>query len=114
MSDYNPDRWVMLKFANGGQTTYKILAGWGGSYMHGQSWKLNSGITKIEQDGDYYLFSGYSGSVYKCHKNAYGTTGISAAMYASWSQQIADAGKPEDTMVMMPEETNFMEIDYAD
>lgn len=113
MSEYTPDRWVMLKFNDGDNSTYKVLAGWGGSYLHGQSWKLNSGVTKISEDGSCYLFEGYSGSVYRCHKNSYGTVGISASMLASWKKQFEDAGRADD-IILMPEETNFMEINYAD
>jgi hypothetical protein len=31
---------------------------------------MNSGIQMIEEDDGYYLFTGYSGSVYKCYKGA--------------------------------------------
>lgn len=114
MSEYKPDRWVMLKFTHSGHSTYKVLAGWGGSYLYGQSWKLNSGVTKAQEEGDYYLFSGYSGSVYKCHKGSYAMTGMTAQMFSSWTKQFADDGQPEGTMVKMPEETNFMEINYGE
>jgi len=70
---YTPDKWVVLKIEDNGKIGYKVLAGWSGSYLEGQSWKINSGIVKVEEDGDYYLFYGNSGSVYKCHKNGYGT-----------------------------------------
>lgn len=110
MSEYTPDRWVMLKIVSSGQTTYKILAGWGGSYLYGASWKLNSGVTKIEEDGQCYLFSGYSGSVYRCHKNAYGLTGYTAQILASFKKDVEDAEGVH--LEMMPDETNFMEINY--
>jgi ribosomal protein L21E len=70
MSDYNPDNWIILKMSMNNDITYKILAGWSGSYLNGDSWKLNSGITKIEQDNEYFYFHGYSGSVYRCHKKS--------------------------------------------
>jgi hypothetical protein len=71
-----PDRWVILKLNSEGKALYKVLAGWSGSYLDGQSWKINSGITKVESDEDCYLFHGYSGSVYKCHKTGYGMNSI--------------------------------------
>lgn len=108
--EYNPDRWVMLKFVTEGHTTYKILAGWGGGYLYGQSWKLNSGCTHIEEDGDYFLFHGFSGSVYRCHKRAYGTTGYTAQIYNKFEKQIAESAGA--SMEMMPKETNFMELHY--
>jgi hypothetical protein len=76
MSTYTPDRWVILKLTKNNETNFKVLAGWSGSYLEGQSWKINSGITKVEVEDDSYLFHGYSGSVYKCGKSSYGTNMI--------------------------------------
>jgi len=67
---YQPDNWVILEITNKGEKTYKVLAGWSGGYLDGDFWQLNSGITKVENGGDFYLFHGHSGSVYKCHKNS--------------------------------------------
>ena len=53
-------------------TDYYVFASWSGGYLDGDSWKRNSGITKIEEDGEYYLFHGYSGSVYRCAKSGEG------------------------------------------
>lgn len=111
MADYTPDRWIMLKITHNGQPTYKVLAGWGGSYLYGQSWKLNSGCTKAEVDGDCFLFSGYSGSVYRCHKNGYGTTSYTAQILNKF---LADAEEAEAQIEIMPEDTNWMEIDYGE
>lgn len=63
-----PDRWVIVEVVGG----YKVFGTWAGGYLDGDRWKLNSGITKVEQDEDHYYFFGYSGSCYKCHKKAYG------------------------------------------
>ena len=51
---------------------YKVFATWDNSYLDEGRWKINSGIKKVEQDKDYYYFTGYSGSCYKCHKKGYG------------------------------------------
>ena len=42
MSVYQPDNWIIVELPN--NTGYKILAGWSGGYLHGNSWRLNSGI----------------------------------------------------------------------
>lgn len=34
-------------------------------------WRINSGIVRVDEDDDYYLVHGESGSIYKCHKNDY-------------------------------------------
>lgn len=111
MSEYNPDKWVMLKITHNGESTYKVLASWGGSYLHGQSWKLNSGCTKIEEDGQCYLFHGHSGSVYRCHKEMYGMTGYTHGVLASFQKQADETEGLE--LEMLPEDTNFMEINYV-
>lgn len=72
-----PERWVILKLPN---SYYKVFGTWGGGYLDGDRWKLNSGIEKVEQDADYYYFIGVSGSCYKCHKKGYGT----ATAYGLW------------------------------
>jgi len=37
-----------------------------------EEWRLNSGITRVEKDGKYWLLFGYSGSCYRCHEDSYG------------------------------------------
>jgi len=70
MSTYNPDNWIILEIDNGDEPVYyKVLAGWSGGYLDGDSWKLNSGIVEIKELEDYYDFIGESGSTYHCHKN---------------------------------------------
>jgi len=66
----SPDRWVIVKLPN---NYYKVFATWTGGYLDGDRWKLNSGISKVEQDENFYYFIGFSGSCYKCHKKGYGT-----------------------------------------
>jgi len=70
---YTPECWIMVKIVDGDDFVYKILAGWYGSYLSGQSWQLNSGIVSVEEDGDFLNFHGSSGSVYACHKTVYRT-----------------------------------------
>ena len=66
---HEPDNWVLIKISvKDDEPFYKVLVGWSGGYLSGDSWRMNSGITKVEEDGDCYLFSGVSGSMYKCHK----------------------------------------------
>ncbi len=69
MSNYQPDNWIILKISEN-ETFYKVLCGWSGGYLHGDSWRMNSGIEKITEDDEYYNFIGASGSAYKCHKDS--------------------------------------------
>ena len=66
-----PDEWCLVKI-NGVDPHYRIFGSWRGGYLSGDSWRMNSGITKVEKDGEYYLFHGSSGSIYKCHEKGYG------------------------------------------
>lgn len=108
-NEYTPDRWVVLRISDDKQSVYKILAGWSGSYLHGQSWKLNSGITEVTDDVDYLLFFGYSGSVYRCHKKCYGRNMIMSNILDGFRSQSGDAAV---TIEELPEDTNFMELKY--
>ena len=65
----NPERWVILKLPN---NYYKVFGTWSGGYLDCDRWKLNSGIEKVEEDENFYYFTGFSGSCYKCDKKSYG------------------------------------------
>lgn len=77
MSEYVPDRWVVITITNKetGKSHQRVFAGWYGGYTGGDSWQMNSGITKVRDTGSHYEFDGQSGSVYKCHKESYGMSG---------------------------------------
>ena len=42
----------------------------------------------MEIDGDYFLFHGRSGSVYRCHKDMYGTTSYGASILGSANPEV--------------------------
>lgn len=68
---HTPDNWRIIKISpHNEEPWYRILAGWSGGYLDGDSWRMNSGISKVEEDGDYINFIGESGSVYSCHKDS--------------------------------------------
>lgn len=72
--NYAPDRWVLLKITNKGEVIYKVFGTWVGGYLEGDAWRLNSGISKVTEDEDYYYFYGYSSSCYQVNKLSHGTT----------------------------------------
>lgn len=82
MSDYTPDRWVVVEIKPvDGETIRKILAGWNGGYLGADEWRMSSGISEVKDDGDYYTITNHSGSVYTCYKNRIGMTGLSASIF---------------------------------
>jgi hypothetical protein len=99
---YTPDKWVLLKMTFEKQVCYKILAGWNGGYLDGDSWKLNSGCKLVTKDGDYYKFIGYSGSIYKCHKDMYSLTTLTASILTQLMEKYPKA------IEVVPDNTDFM------
>lgn len=69
MNNYNPDGWVIVKITHENDIIYKVFASWSGGYLHGDSWKLSSGIVKIEETENEYSIHNHSGSVYTVRKD---------------------------------------------
>jgi hypothetical protein len=110
MSDYTPDRWVVVKITGtDSPPIHKVFACWFGGYTGSDSWKLNSGITRAYEDGQCVMFDGSSGSTYACHKASYGTN-----MYGhSVLQNMIDKAETNGvTIEILPEVTNWLEINY--
>jgi hypothetical protein len=110
MSEYNPDKWVVVKItALDNPPIHKVFACWFGGYLDGDSWKLNSGITTVKENTDYYFFDGSSGSCYACRKGMYGTNLYGQGVLNNLIDKIERLG---GTCVILPEETNWLEINY--
>ena len=104
-----PDNWVVLRLSlPGEEDQYRVLAGWSGGYLSGDSWKMNSGIVKVEEYGDSYRFYGASGSIYECHRDAYGLRMNNAGMYNNLVERFG-----EENVEVLPEETNWVNYDYT-
>lgn len=103
---YSPDNWVVIKL-HGDDPHYRVLAGWSGGYIQGSSWKLNSGITKVEEDDRAYYFSGHSRSTYRCGKDSYGLKMNNAYV---WNQIKEKHG---DLVELMDENTDWSSIDWV-
>ncbi len=93
MSYYTPDSWVLIRVKTPGEDMhFRVLAGWGGGYLSGNSWKLNSGITSFTEDDRTVKFTGESGSVYECYKSGERFTGYTAAVYAGLQKDLTSQG----------------------
>ena len=105
VSDYNPDNWVVIKM-DGDDPHYRVLAGWSGGYLDGDSWKINSGIARVEDAGDRYKFYGSSGSCYSCGKESYCIRMNNAHIWAQLQELHGDKVK------MLDEDTDWMNTDW--
>ena len=104
---YTPDRWVIIK-VNGQSPHYRVFGSWYGGYAGSDSWRMNSGITSVEQDEHGYKFMGSSGSLYRCGKASYGTSGYGGAVLGDIM-----ARQPELNIQILDEQTDFMKLDYT-
>jgi len=66
MSYYEPDGYEVLKIKVCGQDniTVKVFGSWSGGYLGRDTWRVNSGVVYIKDQGNNYLVEGYSGSQY--------------------------------------------------
>ncbi len=86
---YTPARWVVIDIDNGTPNKHqRVFAGWYGGYLNGDSWKMNSGITKIDEHEEFYEFHGMSGSIYRCYKRCYGMSGYMSSVLANIQENI--------------------------
>jgi hypothetical protein len=104
---YTPDKWLIVKI-NGDHPHYRVFASWYGGYLGSDSWQMNSGITSVTEDDNFYHFHGTSGSIYNCHKKSHGISGYGSNVLKS----IIDK-QPELGIELIPESTNVLELDYT-
>tara|TARA_B110000902_G_scaffold3309_1_gene3720 strand:- start:5358 stop:5699 length:342 start_codon:yes stop_codon:yes gene_type:complete len=71
VSVYHPDKWMLIKIG-GTDPHYRVFGSWSGGYASSDSWRMNSGITKVTEDERNFYFNGHSGSIYVCYKGMYG------------------------------------------
>ena len=108
MSDYYPDNWVILKITQDHGTLYKVLAGWSGGYTNGDSWRMNSGITRVEEtdSGDSWMFYGSSGSCYVCDKEQYKMRMNCAGIYNKLKAEFGDI------VELVDEDTDWENVEW--
>lgn len=105
MSYYQPNNWVILHM-KGKDPHYKVLAGWSGRYLTGDSWRMNSGIVKCIEEDDHWLFIGSSGSTYVCHKDAYGLRANNVYVYNQLKEKF------EDKVELLEDRFNWHEMEW--
>jgi hypothetical protein len=111
MSEYIPDSWVVLRIVSikdDNAIFYRLLSGWYGGYTRGDEWRLNSGITKVEDGGLYWIIHGQSGSLYRCHKQLYKLSLLTQSKYTEWQKTLG-----EENIKIMPEDTDWLNIEWG-
>ena len=109
MTEYLPDRWVVVKVTNNKDLFYKVFACWYGGYAGADHWRTNSGITQAILVDDFWKFSGHSGSMYNCHQKAYGTNHYGNVVLQNFIERAREQGV---MIEIMPSDTNWSELNY--
>jgi len=80
-----PDSWVIIEILHGAETMSKILAGWSGGYLDGDSWRMSSPIKHLDIDtsSEYIIAHTESGSVYTLYRDSQGLRMSNAGI---WNQ----------------------------
>jgi hypothetical protein len=110
MTSYIPDKWVVVKITLLDKNpVYKVFACWSGGFTTGDSWRLNSGVTRVTLVNKRYEFQGSTGSAYLCHIGCYGSTVHGHSVLQNMITNAAAAGV---VVEIMPEDTDWLAIDY--
>ena len=92
-----PDAWVIIEIQDlihpGMPPRQKILSGWSGGYLYGDSWRMSSPIKEINIDveQDYITVETDSGSAYNLHKESQGLRMSNAGIWNELKEKFGDA-----------------------
>ena len=87
-----PDSWVIVEIVHDAETFQKIIAGWSGGYLYGNSWRMSSTIKEmhIDVDLDYITVDTQSGSKYTLRKDYQGLRMSNAGIYNQLKEKFGD------------------------
>lgn len=106
----HPGKWIVIKLSpKNKEPFYKVLASFSGGYLDGDSWKMNSGITKVVETDTHFEFYGMSGSCYDCKKTAYGMHSLSESIL---NHAIAHSYKADIVIEQMHPDTDWNTLKY--
>lgn len=94
---YTPHTWAILRVKSATDDFERVFAGWYGGFARGDSWKMNSGIVRIEETELSYDIHGVTGSVYTCLKGAEKMSAYQMSVLASYQENTK--GRAEITVV---------------
>jgi hypothetical protein len=72
MTDYYPNKFLLVEIELPDEKVMKVFGSWSGGYLDGDSWRMNSGIENVRVEDGMYHFNGYTGSTYVCAPDSYG------------------------------------------
>jgi hypothetical protein len=105
-----PDKWVVVKFLRPDRTVnYRVFACWYGSFAGADSWKINSGITGVTNENNYFVFSGASGSTYICLRENYGTHQHGQGILQNIMKHVEEQGIATE---ILPWDTDFLKVTW--
>lgn len=87
-----PDAWVIIEVKTPAGQFQKILSGWSGSYLYGDSWRMSSPMKElnIKVDEDHFIVETGSGSTYKLFKSRQGLRMSNASIYNQLKEKFGD------------------------
>lgn len=90
LKSYSPDKWTIIDYSPQypDDERYAVMAGWGGGFTTGASWKRSSSIIAVQDGGECWNVSTFSGSIYVLRKSAHGVTGTTAQLISQASLDV--------------------------
>lgn len=93
MSEYYPDRWVIIDHGekyNEEKIRYSVLGSWYGGFAGSDYWRRSSPIGSIVIDGDIISCKTRSGSVYFLHKHAEGQSMLISSLLSQTNLRVVE------------------------
>ena len=89
----SPNAWVIIEVNHEGKQFQKILSGWSGGYLYGNSWRMSSPIKEmhIDIDSDWITATTESGSTYRLLKESQGLRISNAGIWNELKEKFGDA-----------------------
>ena len=81
---YQWEAYRVLKITTKDETYFKVFGSNAGGYLDGDSWRLNSYISKVVYDNKMVAFFGGSGSVYVCPIGEFRMTSYNEGVFNSF------------------------------
>ena len=88
-----PNSWVVIEVNHEGKQFQKILSGWSGSYLYGDSWRMSSPIKNlhIDIDSEWITATTESGSTYRLLKESQGLRMSNGGIWNQLKEKFGDS-----------------------